>query len=471
MASELTEALTALGANALVQKVIDPQLLEYVRRYSPLMDALPTDPWQSNIYYFNTRNALPAGGFVNDGGARPVSSSSYVQNSFTIRNLQTVGSVTGYAQEVTRSQIGDLLRKEIQGATKGLAWDIETGLLWGNAAATGLNFPEFDGLDVQASTFSGGTQNAIDFGGGVLTLGLLDQLIDVVESNAAEPVMDSEWMFVLSPRAVSTFTQALIAQQRYNEVEIAPGVNVPSYRGVPLIKSSFLGAKGVAMGTVATATATSGGSLAAATYYYRVSAVVGRYGELNASTEVSQATTGAASTVTLSFTPPSAIEGGTALTYRVYRGTSSGSEQLIGVVDAVVGFMADGITPIPTTSIVDTGSALIPQNGSTQPATLPTQYFGANAGILPRTTASTGNGGGEDGYLISRNKDNVVRPYVRDIQPVPLAATTTSPDTLPFALVTDTTLAVRAPKYLARARNFVSTLTNTNPVVLTKAVS
>jgi hypothetical protein len=466
VATEISEALTALGSAALVQKVISPELLEYVRRYSPLVAVLPTTAWNSNLYYFNTRNALPSGGFVTDGGARPVSNSNYVQSSFTIRNLQTVGAVTGFAQEVTRAQIGDLLRLEMQGATKGLTWDIETGIDWGCAAATSLTFPQFDGLDVQISTFSGSTQNSIDAAGAVLTLGYLDQLIDIVESNAAEPIIGDDWMFVMSPRAVSTFSQALIPMQRYETVEVSPGIIVPTYRNIPLVKSSFLGAKGVAPTTVTVATATTGGTLAAGAYKYVISAVIGRYGETVQSNEVSQTSSGSTSTITLSFTPPVAIEGSSAISYRVFRtaaGGSAGTETLLGIVDANVGFMADGITPIVTTSIIDTGAALVPMNSSTAPSVVPTAYYNGNSGVLPRTAASTGNGGGEDIYLLSKNPDNVVRPYVRDIQPVPLAATTTAPDVLPFAMVVDTCLGIRAPKYASRLRNVVSTLTNANP--------
>jgi len=45
MANDLEEALTAAGAAALVQKQIDPVLLEYQRRYAPLVRALPTVKW------------------------------------------------------------------------------------------------------------------------------------------------------------------------------------------------------------------------------------------------------------------------------------------------------------------------------------------------------------------------------------------------------------------------------------------
>jgi hypothetical protein len=42
------------------------------------------------------------------------------------------------------------------------------------------------------------------------------------------------------------------------------------------------------------------------------------------------------------------------------------------------------------------------------------------------------------------------------MQIIPLAPTTTSPDVLPFACVTDTVAALRAPKYAGRYARLVS---------------
>ena len=454
--SELQEALTAANVSALVQKQIDPMLLEYQRRYAPLVRALPAVKWGSTVYNFNQRNSRVAGGFVADGGARPVGASSYAQTAFTIRNLQAVGSVTGYAQEVTADLIGDLRAREIEGAVQGLLWDIETGICWGNSGATANGpYPQFDGLDSQIGTFSGASQNAIDEAGAALALRHLDLLIDNVEQNASQPVQDSTWMFVMSSTANSKIAQLLTNQQRFvDTVEVATGLIVPSYRNVPIVKSSFLGARALSMGTVTSATATTGGSLAAATYSYKVSAIIARLGEIGVSAEVSQATTGSASTVTLSFTPPTGFENGTAIAYKVYRSTSTGTESLLGYVDAVVGLSGDGVTPIVANQIVDTGAALIPQqsSGSVVPAILPTAYVGTNSGHLPRPV------GQEDLFLMSRNRDNVVRPYIRDVKPLDVYPTTSAPDTLPFAIVSDTCLAVRAPKYAGRLRNVVASL-------------
>lgn len=444
MPSELREALTAAGASALIPKIIDPMLLEYQRRYSPLVRSIPSQKWNSDTYYFNQRTVNPNGGFVVDGGARVVSNSTYVQNSFGIKHLQVVGAITGYAQEVTRQVIGDLRAREIEGSIRGLYWDIETALLWGNAGSTQFGpYPQFDGLDSLINTYSGGNQNAQDKAGATLTLAMLDELIDMVETNAAMSVFDSTWQIVMSNTAVSKIAQLLTNQQRFmDRTEVAAGLIVPTYRDIPLIKSSFMSTRSIQMGAVTTATATSGGTLAAATYFYKVSAIVARQGEIAASAEVSQTTTGSTSTVTLSFSTPSGLDGLQPTLYKVYRSTATGTETLLGYVDANVGFQADGITPLLTTSIVDTGATLIPQNGSTQPGTTPATYQGTNTNKFPTAVGS------ENVYLMSRDYDNICRPYVRELTPLDVYPTTSSPDSLPYAIVSDTVLAVRGPKFL-----------------------
>jgi hypothetical protein len=113
-------------------------------------------------------------------------------------------------------------------------------------------------------------------------------------------------------------------------------------------------------------------------------------------------------------------------------------------VDATVGLAADGITPIMTATITDTGTALVPSNGAAVPGILPSTYYGTNTGIGP------GGQGLENIFLISRDPQNLVRPWVRQYKPLDLYPTTASPDSMPYALITDTTLGVRAAKFVGR---------------------
>ena len=496
MANDLEEALTAAGAAALVQKQIDPVLLEYQRRYAPLVRSLPTVKWGSTVYYFNKRTQLPSGGFVTDGGARAVSTSNYAQENFQIRLLQSVGAVTGYSQAVTADLIGDLRAREIEGAARGLYWDMETALIWGAELPTTKGpYPQFDGLDVICASFTssptggptqgigGGTidnyggasgtagwgapnyspwtdgvdQNAINAGGAQLSLGGLDLLIDLVESNVAEPVENSEWMFVMSPAANSRLSQLLINQQRFvDQVEISSGLIVPTYRGVPIVKSSFLSPRTNKMVTVVATGSTATGTLAAATYNYVVSAVIARFGEIQGSTAAT-ATLAGAGNVTLTFSTPVGPEGAQPTHYKVYRATGSSPANtaytLVGMVDANYLDSSGNIWPV--TQIVDNGAGLVATDG-THATSASSGYFYANTGLNPLTA-----NGEQSIYLMSRDPNYIVRPHVREMQPVNVFPTTASPDSLPFAFVADTTLAVRAPKYIGRLANVKAALDST----------
>jgi len=445
--SEIREALTAAGASPFVPKLIDPVLVEYQRRFAPWCRAIPTKKHNSTTYYFNTRTVVVSGGAVPDGGARPVSTSTFTQGSFTMAHVQAVGSVTGYAQAVTQDLV-DLRATEVNGAIKGYYWDIECLCGWGNAASTANQAqPQFDGLDTQISTFSaGGSQNAIDYAGKSLSLATLDELQVLVSGNAAEPVADSSWMYVMSVSAEARIAQLLTAQQRFDNVEIAAGLIVATYKRIPLVPSSFLSTLGYAVGTVTASTATNSAATLNTTYYYRISAIIARQGEILPSAEVSQAVT-TGNNVVLSFTPPTGQDGlGTQL-YKVFRGTAAGAETFLGYVDSTVGLASDGVTPVVTNQIIDTGAALIPQNstGPTVPGTLPTAYYGTNTGMLPAGS------GQENIYLMSRDAGNIVRPFVREAQPLDVYPTTSSPDSMPFAIMGDTCLAVRTPKFAGRA--------------------
>lgn len=450
MALNIAEALNAAAAAPLIQKRIDPVLLEYQRRYSPLVRTVPTVKWDSNVYYFNQRTSLVQGGPIQDGGTRPVSNSTYVQNSFTIQEILEVGAVTGYAQAVTADLIGNLRATEIEGAARGLSWDIETLLTWGNAGSTVFSpYPQFDGFDSLCTSYSGSGQNAINFASGTLSLAALDQLINMVETNVSEPVTSGgNWMFVMSPTADSKLAQLVTNQQRF----IAPTVTTPvglvvaSYRNVPIIKSSFLSTSLNQMSTV-TAAETSGGSLADAEYFYQVSAVIARSGESLPSVECNATVaSGNAGQITLSFTPPAGFENGGVTHYKVFRSTTTAEETLLGYVAAAVGLQADGVTPYPTNQIVDTGATLIAQyaTGPVQPTTYPAAYVGGNTNVIPLSS------GDENIYLLSSDPQFVVRPYIREMQILDLYPTTTSPDSLPFAMISDTCLALRAPKYIGR---------------------
>lgn len=462
MGSEVMEAVnaaTAATSTAIIQRIIDTNVLEYQVREAPLLAAIPTKKIAQATYLFAQRTKRPAGGAVVDGGARPNSNSVWAQFQFDIKNYQVQSSITGFAQEVTAGVVGDLAQAELDGAMQSQLWALETSVMYANSAATkGITAtygPDMDGLDTQVSQYvasANAPKNVIDAAGGNLAFtgsGGVNALMSLVSRNAGRP-LGSGYMFIVSPDGESMFAELLQNQQRFmGEVEIAAGLVVQSYRNVPIIRSSFLGSVGQTFGTVTSATATTGGTLAAATYFYKVQAVINRFGQLGASNEVSQTTTGSTSTVTLSFSSPTDSEGNEPILFKVFRATSTGAEVLIGVVPSV------DPTGAAVTSIVDTGTNLIANGTSIGGTNYPTAYVGA-AGALgnEKPRASTA----DDVFLVPRDPNLLLRPYVRDFRTIQLAPTTASPDALPFAILNDTCLAVRGPKFVGRLTNLAIAL-------------
>jgi hypothetical protein len=129
----------------------------------------------------------------------------------------------------------------------------------------------------------------------------------------------------------------------------------------------------------------------------------------------------------------------------VYQGSSSSNQTLLGIVDAQ--YIDTNGNVRTTTQVVDTGAGLAPYDGTNAANSTQVGYFYANTGLKPL------DGGSQSIYLMSRDPNFIVRPYVREMQPVNIYPTTASPDSLPFAFVADTTLAVRAPKYIGRLAN------------------
>lgn len=128
--------------------------------------------------------------------------------------------------------------------------------------------------------------------------------------------------------------------------------------------------------TPGSSTATTGGTLAAATYSYRVSKVVNGI-ETTASTAKTQATTGATSTVTVDFSTGYDTR---ATSYKVY-GRVGGSELLLATVAA------------PTTSWIDDGSGTpagaLP--AATTAVTLWDPYGALRTGVAKATTNKSTN--------------------------------------------------------------------------------
>jgi hypothetical protein len=313
---------------------------------------LTYDP--QKFHEFNRLTSIPgAGSAMGENSTTPTKRGAYQRASVELKIMKRKGAVTGFLKDTSSGYI-DASAAEMESHVQSFGNDLRTYMLYGNKGADQYTF---DGLDKFIKT----NRINIDLVDGVqVNLGLLD---DAIDANTRRQGSAHRKVILMSPELLSALSR-LWTNVRDNRqasgttaIEINGGIRLEKYRNIPILETT--GTRPVVtMGVVATGTATSGGTITADEYFFRVAPVTWD-GEQMSSTEVSQVTTGATSTITLSFT---AVEN--ALFYKIYASDQTGTETLVKIVSAF-SYDSDG-TPsnTPVSSIVFTTSPLTPDTDS-----------------------------------------------------------------------------------------------------------
>lgn len=466
------------GASILTPRIIDRILNELKRMYGPLYRAIPHKTWTTNQFIFNQRTGLPPAQHTTEAppttgaGSVAAGKSTFVQNTFNVKHTQSNLDISTFAAKVATVN-GPLFDIELLGASKSMEWLDETTHIWGNEDAT-INTarPQWDGIDYQIAN-----ANKVDAATQLLSLKHMDNAIDAVRSPFAGELGDN-WFFTMTPSMQSFLNGLFVNQQRFNAVmgkallktrddygdpnapvadsSIDAGVEVQTYRGIPIVFSSFLSSVGsmTSVSVSSNNTGSGGGLLAANTYYYRIEAVT-KYGLTLASAEVSSSPASDGNSIVLTWTTPAPTDAlGNVIDvigYRIFRSTTSGNESLYAVSAAFN--LANSDTAV--TSWTDTGLAVSPninstgqpQTATTYSATISTSGTAVPDGYtFPRV--QTGSQRVEDIWLIPRDPEILVSPEVNPIETQMLAPVNAR--TRQFALTSDKTLAMRAAPFGAK---------------------
>lgn len=335
------------SGQALLAQDLEPALVEYLGRHMPLWNMIPRGQADSKTHEYSKRTAVPAAWVEGEATPPSVTGSTYVRESVQLKILRTWGSVTGFQQKMSEKFI-NALRTEIDGSVEGLADLIEYSLLWGDTADT----YQFNGIDKFIRGDSTALANNVFDLNSVVTLTDLDNMLDATE--AFRGTNRDPKMFIASQQMISKITGLQTKIQRtVQEVDFEGGFRMATYRGVPLVPSNFVRPAGTTTSPSLTgnATATAGGSLADGAKYYRLASVT-MYGEQLIGAEGTATTATTNNSVTLTWTADPA-----ARLYRVYRGTTTGADNLtlIATIPAKT-YAADGSVSGNKTSFIDDGS-------------------------------------------------------------------------------------------------------------------
>jgi len=309
MAVDIRKALdtTSTSGQALVPESLSPVIVEYAKKLSPLVGLLKWRQAEGRTHEFVRRTGLPTAGPEGDAATTPSSQSTYERASVQLKIIRTRGGVTGF-QQAASSAFVDALQREINGATQAQTYAIEQQLLWGDSSADSY---QLDGLDVALSS-------NVFVVNGEITLSLLDDMIDAVRDAGAAR---DRLVFLMSNKMLSKVSSLHMGylQREIESIEIPGGYRLRSYRGIPIVETTFLRPRASLDGVSVSAQA--GGSLEAGTYRVRVSAVT-MDGETVASS--SQAVTVAANDKIVIDWSGVNVEG--ALLYKVYMTDVDGAE-------------------------------------------------------------------------------------------------------------------------------------------------
>jgi hypothetical protein len=215
----------AAAGSALIPEEVSEGIRMFIERRTSIYNLIPKIDWDTNTYIHRAVTGAPSASFLGDGGNLPArTTGTYAKRSSAIKYLYTTGEVTRPMQLAARTVL-DALATEIELHTLAMLRTLEIKVISGDSGVDPL---EFDGLAKQITTEvdADGAGPAV-----LLQLAHLDELYDA-------PPEQPPSHYILSMAMGRRVWSLLQAQQRFvNEDQVGGGFRVPSYNGIPLIRT------------------------------------------------------------------------------------------------------------------------------------------------------------------------------------------------------------------------------------------
>jgi hypothetical protein len=385
--SQIAKALTSATG---VGGALSPQSLQKVVTntiilLSPEIQMISARQVGSKTPEFNRLTSLPAAvGAMGEAGVTRTTQSAYERVSVTLKVIRRKGVVTNFIIDASSNYI-DAYAVETENQIRSHVLDVNASLIFGNKTA---NVYDFDGYETNINT------NRIQkVRAGVVPTSLkeLDDLIDATNRKGAANL---KRYFSMSPEMLSTFTRLETTVRKnipvdgrggqWGEIYLPGGVRLESYRGIPIVQSTWMKPIEQMSPTVTPAAHNVTGSLSDGLHYFNVAPVT-RNGEQEASTETNVTLSGGGSAQSIKITLSAAHSVDTYY-YKIYGGTTSGATKLLSIVPAFT-YLADGTIDVaqglaanPFVILSMTADATVTTVSAKMANDLP---LVANSGIVP----------------------------------------------------------------------------------------
>ena len=234
----------------LLQTYINRTIQQLTIREMGLSAVIPRKAGQGDKEYINVRTVLGAtsattasdgGSWLTDTDTVDIQTGTYAQKEFEYKTLVSRGRVTRKLQATGRSY-GDILAMELQAKAEDFNQVLENSFINGDPNRTGSNnrhqYECMGYLTIMNGYLGVNQVNAVDLSSALpatLTLNKLDETIDMVKGSANR----SDLMIVCSRAGHRELNKLLQSKQQFNDVvELAAGLRVRTYDGIPIIQST-----------------------------------------------------------------------------------------------------------------------------------------------------------------------------------------------------------------------------------------
>lgn len=235
-ASGVLYSAVAGNLPVLIPIYVDTDIIDLVRRETPLYELLPKRAIKGKFADFNQMTVRNAGAFLPEGAALAVADDTYVRQVIPVKYAYAIGKVTGPAISAMRGYI-DILREQVQTHTVSLVQMLENEIINGSVA---VNPNGFNGLLLQIVT------NVQALAGAPLTIPIMRLAIRQARSGSIAAGLavggGNPNLIVTDLLRLDQIKALLQGWLRYPAptVSLAWGIQTVEFEGIPIIASKYM---------------------------------------------------------------------------------------------------------------------------------------------------------------------------------------------------------------------------------------
>lgn len=273
---ELKKALETTSSDGarLLPYDLNPVLYEELLDIQPLAMMLSILTAKTKTHEYRRKTGHPSAWFEGESTTGTVVNSTNEEKSLKMKIQRIWGSVSGF-QQVMSEEFVDALALEINGSLEGMSNTLEFGVMYGCSADKAFSGDayQYDGLLTQIYLNAAET-NVIDGGGDKITLADLDTTIEAISDYRGVARDNKFFLMSTSMKNIIDGLQTKV-QIPLRSMELFDGkLTMGSYNEIPIVKTSYLKPLATTTSPTPVLTAsTSGGTLSAQAYNYRISSV------------------------------------------------------------------------------------------------------------------------------------------------------------------------------------------------------